>query len=306
MKLPVLKAVATTFEFTREHWLRLLQIVWAPLLAMFAASSWFQFHIATRIDELQSRAISYDEELAFRSEVFWLNAGLSILMGLLGVVIAAGLLRLVIRGERPSLPFNLRWGTDEWVMLGTGVASLLVSYLIITLGFFLTGLTVQALGLANLGLWLFVPFLAAFIWLSVRLTLALPAAIGREQIGIAPAWTASSGQFWRLLAYVLIWVLIGLLFQTAVFAIVMIDQFGLVWEGLSGRMGLFEINMRLQQLATPETLLGVLRATVFTLVSATSAIVWTVSLGIAWKLIYEPPLRSSTEGDGSASALMGF
>src|SRR5689334_25047908 len=35
VKLPVLKAVATTAAFTIENWLTLLNIVWAPYLVMF-------------------------------------------------------------------------------------------------------------------------------------------------------------------------------------------------------------------------------------------------------------------------------
>lgn len=307
VKLPVLTAVETTLAFAVANWLTLVRIVWAPLLAIFGLSSWFRFHVESRIADLKSRPISYVEELAFGTEVFWLNAGLLILFGALGTMIAAGVFRLVIRGEAPSLPFNIRWKNDEWALFGTSVGLWLGVYLFSVVCLYGTTILVSMLPLSVRGPWFLLPFACLLVWVMARLSLALPAAIGRERIGIDLAWQASSGQFWRLLAYHLIWILLGLLFQFVVTAVVLFDQFGLIFDGVIGRVSIWEVNFRLQSLSSPDTFIGSLRAIAFALMSILSATVWIVALGVAWRMIDDERSGSKVTGtEGSASDIMGF
>lgn len=305
MKLPVVKALATTFAFSIENWARLLKIVWLPFLLMFGVSYWFQLHVGGRTAELlaQGSALEYEAILAFNTEVFWLNLCASVGLGLLGLMVSAGILRLVIRGENPSLPFYLRWGGDEWALLGTSIALFAAMFLILFVGGIVITIIAAATGM---------PFLAIIalgvlmLWLGVRFYLAFPAAVAQEQLGLVPAWEASGPQFLQLLGYLLVLGLLGIAFQIAVMAVVTPHVLGLMIELYTGRLDQVSVNMRIQELTAPGTLEGVLRTFAMWVLSLFPTVVGTVALGVAWRMIDEDNNRPKPLAEGSASSVMGF
>src|SRR5262249_53848690 len=129
------------------------------------------------------------------------------------MIIFAGILKLVIRGERPRLPFYLGFGADEWRLLGTWLLLILIfigAYLLVGVVVALFGLL--AVNLPGVGLIVaIVGMLAAFaayFWLCLRFSLASPAAVGAQTIGVGPSWNTSKGNVWRLLAY---WLILGVI-----------------------------------------------------------------------------------------------
>lgn len=305
MKLLVFKALATTFAFSIENWARLLKIVWLPFLLMFGVSYWFQLHVSSRTAELLARGsdLEYDAILAFNTDVFWLNLCVTIGLGLLGLMVSAGILRLVIRGESPSLPFYLRWGGDEWALLGTSIALFAATFFILFVGGIVVGIIAAATGMPFLG---FIALGVLMLWLGVRFYLAFPAAVAKEQLGLVPAWEASGPQFWQLLGYLLLLGLLGIAFQIAVMAVVTPQEFGLLIELYSGRLDPVSVNMRIQELTAPGTIEGVLRTGVMWVLSLLPTVIGTVALGVAWRTIEEDNIRPKSGAEGSASSVMGF
>lgn len=305
MKLPVFKALATTFAFSLENWARLLKIVWLPFLLMFGVSYWFQLHVSGRTAELlaQGSALEYETVQAFNMEVFWLNACASIGLGLLGLMVSAGILRLVIRGESPSLPFNLRWGGDEWALLVTSIALFGAMFLIIFVGSIVIGILAAATGVPLLA---FIALAVLMLWLGVRFYLAFPAAVAQQQLGLVPAWEASGSQFWRLLGYLVLLGLLGIAFQIAVMAVVTPQQLGFLIELYTGRLDAISVNMRIAELTQPGTIEGVLRTGAMWVLSLVPTVIGTVALGVAWRMIDEDNGRPKPSAEDSASSVMGF
>ena len=213
------------------------------------------------------------------------------------LIIFAGILKLVIRGQKPSLPFYLGFGADEWRLLGTWLLMMLIfigAEILIVIASALIGFLAVNLGGVG-GVIAFVAILALFvalIWLCVRFSLATPATIGAETIGIGPSWNISKGNVWRLLGYWVIWGLILVVVEILVLLMVMPGYFQAMGdifasggdpaqlqratqEMTDAALGLYDFSSPLNVLRL--VLSGVIGALVFATVA--------VSGGVAWRLM---------------------
>lgn len=317
MKLPVFRAVGATFGFLIDNWLTILVIVWLPLLLTAGLTMAFGAYVATTSADLMSRAyeVSYAEAQGIASLVGWLNNALSVVSGLISLMLVAGILRFVIRDERPSMPFYLRWGSDEWNLLGTTVVLVVGAILIMFVtGMLLALITPQLIyipfAMVGVGLFLF----CFFAWLVIRVCLAFPAAVGFDQMGIVPAWEASSGRFWALLGYMLIWLVLAIVYQVAIMLLVIPDIAAIFADAVSRGAtpeAQYEMNLRIQEALNVGSAEGIARMILLWVLSFVPTVVGAVSLGIAWRLIDDQSHVKQADvfgsaSDQSASDIMGF
>jgi hypothetical protein len=138
-------------------------------------------------------------------------------------VLPGAVFRAVLRPQDRSFAY-IKFGADELRMLGL--------YLIIVLIFSVASglysvLTLFALWLSGPVEWLVggvatLGGLALVGWLFVRLTLAGPVAVADERLDIRGAWMLTRGEFWRLVATLLLSILFygGVLLLALVFSLV--------------------------------------------------------------------------------------
>jgi hypothetical protein len=301
LKLPVLKAVAATFAFVLQNWRTLLQIVWLPFLLMTALSIFTTLIYNSRVTEFLATGRNSPADVqAFMTETGLLTFALAVPSSLLGLMLTSGILRFVIRGDRPSAPFYLRWGRDEWSLLGTCAilfgAGLLVAF-------------AAAIAIAVVGVLLMaVPLLASFvplllfcgaIWLLMRVYFAFPASIAHRRLGVGIAWEASAGQVWRLLALLLILGAIVTVYQTILLIVLMPDILAIYSELFAGRIDVAQANLRMAA-AAPSVL--DIRNLALWLLSMIPTVVGTVALGVAWRLIDDDTVPEPVPEPVAASA----
>ena len=133
-------------------------------------------------------------------------AALAFASALVNALLFSGLMKLMIRDERPKLPFYFAAGADELRLLGSwgvmvlgtvglalGVwASLWLSRLLASLGPGPGGIIglVAGCGVIVVG-----------VWLAVRLSLVAPAVVAHRRLGIEPSWTVTEENAWRLIGF---------------------------------------------------------------------------------------------------------
>jgi hypothetical protein len=317
VKLPVFRSVGATFAFVIDNWLTLLVIVWVPFLLITALTIGFGAWVSAASSDLMTRSsvVSYAEAQGFSSLTLWLNNALGIVTGLITLMLTAGILRLVIREERPSMPFYLRWGSDEWNLLGTAVVLIVGGFLTLFVTGMVVGLIASQLLTVPFALFgLSILMFCFFVWLAVRVVLAFPAAIGFDQMGITPAWEASSGRFWSLLGYALVWLVLAVIFQIGVLLIVIPDIAAIFADAISRGTSIeaqYEVNLRLQQAMNPGSPEGIARTILLWALSFVPTVIGAVALGIAWRHVDDQSHVKQADvfgsaSDSSASDIMGF
>ncbi len=297
-KLPVFKAVGTTLAFVLEHWLDLLKIMWLPLvlvilLSAAVAPAYMQGVMAVG----QSGGSDPEQALAAMSATLPMALLLMLVSIAAYLIIFAGILKLVILGEKPSLPFYLGFGSDEWRLLGTWALQILIfigAELVLTIAVTVAGAVAVNIPGAGVVILLVLSFagLAAFIWLGLRLSLTTPAAIGAQTIGIGPSWNATKGNVWRLLGY---WLILGLLFLAITIALMLIIMPG-YFQGIADMIGsggnpdqlqrasreMTEAGLAIYDLSSPINIVRMVASNVVGMfVFATMA----VAGGVAWRLM---------------------
>ncbi len=307
MKLPIGRAVSATFAFVLQNWLEILRIVWAP----FAIFMTIWLIIGPRYMSLNTEMMLVDPEdteavMTIIGQILPLMGLLLLLSFVFYAVLIAGILKLVIRGERPSMPFYLGFGADEWRLLGTWVLLFLIALGIQILAMVAAGVfgAVAAFvpGVGPLlafagGLAIFI----AFIWGMLRLSLATPAAIGARRIGIGPSWAATKGNVWRLLGFWLVWVVLVLVLQIIAIAVVMPGYFGLMAASTSqdpetARNATIAIAEQANVFAQLSSPLGIVRVLFGLLVGAAMFTFMVAASGVAWRYI------NGEAGDGAQSS----
>jgi len=274
-RLPVIKAFLATWAFVAERWLDVLRIVWLPLL----------------LQTLLSRLINPSVPGAILLiTAIWL---------ITSALLAAGLLKLVMRGEKPVQPFYIAFGIDEMRLIGTWATLALLmiagTFCIIIVSAALS--IVPVIGGVLGGL---VP-LAAMIWLLARLSLSGPATIGNQRMGIAPAWQATRGvaaldvlafwSMWCLIGFVTGWLMINALLPdyfsslSAIFAAEQ-DQRPALAEAFEAKMaGWLDISR-------PD---GAARAVAFLVFNLVWSSLTTIAGGVAWRMMGEARPATSPE-----------
>jgi len=204
--VPVLQSVRAADAFRRLHWRRV-----AGVLAVLA--------VATTVSEAGSLA---------GITGLWAAD----FLGIVAVVAAyAALMRLAFVDEHPGDPefvpgpYGFQWGKPEWRLIGVGLLLLFLVVICLALAIFAGFVIAAAAGLSSmfdpemspeslmeaLGpggqaamSLLILTLLAVLIFLSTRLVLAAAATVARKQVVVFQTWPLTKGEFWRILAAVIL------------------------------------------------------------------------------------------------------
>ena len=148
------------------------------------------------------------EELAPLMRSYALMIGVLMPLSLLvSAVLAAAVSRAVLRPTESAFGY-LRLGADEMRVLGVTV----IIFFIMLASMLVFGTVIGAAASFAQGtpaLWLVVVALClfaacAYIWLAVRLSLAVPATVATRRIDVGGAFRMSKGRFWPLLGMALL------------------------------------------------------------------------------------------------------
>lgn len=219
MTLPVFKAFFATLGYLGAHFFTIVRILWLPMLLVMGVN-WL--YMSATID-LQSELMAFGDEgvdpsaaPSFPVEAvgaIFLSVGLLYLaMAILYPMMFAGVLRHLVRGEAPKLPFYVRFGGDEFRILLAFIMVIALTSIVGLVGMlalFIIGFIAAVLSEAVGGILMVVLFLAFFvavIWFMLRLSIAFGAVVGERSVGIAESWRLTKGNAWRLFFFwLLVW-----------------------------------------------------------------------------------------------------
>ncbi len=233
MKLPVFSAFGASISYTIAHFPTLLRITWLPALLLMAAYAYFM----PAMMEMQMNMAAVDGDGADQAAMFAAMAESMKASGYIYLASAifypmliAGVLRHVVRGDAPRLPFYLWFGGDEFRVLISYILLVVMGSLIGIVGFLavmvagiVAAVVSQAVGGVIIGL-LSVAFMIAIIWFMLRMSVVFPASVGERTIGIARSWSLTKGNAWSLFFYWVLW-LIVLGFIGGIYAIFAVSDF---------------------------------------------------------------------------------
>ncbi len=318
MKFPVFKAIATTFAFAAQYWLDLLRIIWAPV-ALFAVASVIYSSAFQRYLLQVASSPPYQQQglpPAFFDLLPYMAASL-LISTLFGVMTTAGIHKLVLRGEKPALPFYLNLGMDEWRLFLTGLVFVCIFLLVQVTMIVLVGLVSAVSAISPMvgsaaGFILVIVTMFFLIRLLLRLSLVTAACVDTRRIGVKPSFTATRGNELPLLGYWLLWIVMGFALQIAATAILVPEAFGAYQAMLNP--GSVESQQLMQEamaasarnfdLTTP---LGVARIAVSWLFAAIQIVFGLLAASIAWRMVNEGKQTAKLSvPEGSASSVMGF
>jgi hypothetical protein len=241
MKLPVLKAVGAGLAYLTTHFGAVLKALWLPTLLMVAVFAYVMPPYSQAMIEISSLESSGDPQALFAAmgpALKWMGL-LYLAMAILYPMMIAGVLRHIVRGESPKLPFYFQFLGDEVRILFTFILltiMLMIIYLVGVLG--VAALTAAlALLLKEIGAMIagvvILAVLIAAIWFLLRMSMALPAAVGARRIGLAVSWSITKGNSWRLFFYWLIWGIIMAAIGCVYVLVAMPDYFSIMGEFLA-------------------------------------------------------------------------
>ncbi len=293
MKLPVLKAVKATIGFAGAFWRDLLIISWAPALLCIAAS------LALQLLPLPSLGNS----LLLGMGGTWVRLSFSLpdlFLLLLALVIScapyalliAGILRLIIRGERPKSPICIQFGKLELFAFLTALL-LVACNLLFNLASNITSAVLAFLSdsIPRVGVPLAFGAGAGAVWIMVRihlrLSMALPAAVAIGGIGMLPSIHATRENEMHLLGFWLLWAAGDfVLFRSLAIPYVLNGALGhevtpnpvpAMISGLSDYAWML----------AGDVFVGVTRIVTGTLINVVRIALVAVASGIAWRMIHE-------------------
>jgi hypothetical protein len=213
MKIPVGKTLEAAFSFGLKNFLSVLGVVWFPVLAMIVLIGGAAFLAIVSMhgsfpDPKIDPAGFMHTLLHFSALFSWVWAVFLIAASMIQV----GLLRKAL-GLHPGPVFiYFSLGSEVWRMVGA-MLLLFVIMMGLAIGFVLAGLAAYGIahvamgepgsywitGLAAVVLW------CGYIYAIVRISYFVPAVVVAENhIGIGRAWSLAGGNFWRIIAIVLV------------------------------------------------------------------------------------------------------
>lgn len=237
MKLPVLKAFFAGFALFFGKPGELLKALWLPALLLLAILSVIMPHYLAATLQFSSAELKPDPEnvIAAMAPLFKYLSFLYLTMAIFYPMMSAGNLKYIIRGDALRLPFYLRYGIDEIRILITAVLLMVMATLAYLTGRLALlvpaaiGALGGAVGAGLLTMAAAAAFSVAMIWFLLRMSVALPAAIGARKIGLAESWRLTRGNAGRLSVYWLLWL--------AVFVVVATVFFGLAVPQFQSALG---------------------------------------------------------------------
>lgn len=301
MKLPVFKAVAMTFAFVAANAVDLIKIVWLPIVAVIAVmAGLLPAYMRSMMDA--STASPSDPQSAMAA--FAAMAPMFLLMFIMSIafylVVFTGILKLVIHGEKPRLPFYIGFGADELRLLGTWMLMLVIfigAYLGMAIVIGASSFAAMSSPMVGgiLVLVMTVVSLVAFCWLMLRMSLATPATIGQRTIGLGPSWNVAKGNVWRLFGYWLIWILLLMIIEVVMVIVLMPGYFAAMGD-MSAAMGsgsVEQVEAASRQMNEAALSMydgsaaGIAGLVVAGAVGTLLIVFFAVSGGVAWRLMTE-------------------
>lgn len=233
MKLPVFKAFFAGLALVFGKAGELFKALWLPALLMMGAMAFIMpRYLGAAVDMTAMDPETTDPAAVFAAmgPMFKYMGLLYLAMAILYPMMAAGNLKYIIRGQELGLPLYLRFGLDEFRILITFILLLLMVMIVYVVG----ALSLIALSAISAmvtpkiaGVVIAVALLAltiTLVWFLLRMSLALPAAIGARKIGVAESWRLTKGNAWRLFFYWCFWFIV-LLVVAAVYLAVSFSEF---------------------------------------------------------------------------------
>ena len=232
MKLPVFKAFFAGLALFFGKAGELFKALWLPALLMMAALAFIMPRYLGVMVDMTAMDSETDPAAVFAAMGPMLKyIGLLYLtMAIVYPIMIAGNLKYIIRGQELRLPFYLQFGLDELRILITFILLGLMFAIVYVVGALclIVLSTISAMVTPQIaGVVIAVAALAlaiTLVWFLLRLSLALPAAVGARKIGIAESWRLTEGNAWRLFFYWFFW-LIVLLVVAAVYLAVSFSEF---------------------------------------------------------------------------------
>jgi hypothetical protein len=207
MKLPVFKTIGATFAFIAGNLLDILKIAWLPAVLTCVVYLLIMPPYMASVGAMPAPKPGdvFGPLLATLPYTLALIAAST----LVNLPLLSGLMKLIVRGERPKL-VPIAFGADErnllgsWGLIFAGVLGLIAVFG----GALLLTRLLASLGPGPgsiIGLVAAVVVVGVGVWLGVRVSLASPAAIALKRIGVQPSWDATEENAWRLIGFWLIW-----------------------------------------------------------------------------------------------------
>lgn len=211
-RLPVFRAYLATLAFAAENWLDVLRIIAVPVLVATGVTYLLTPQLLRAFMAFPAPGQDADPGAALSALQTVIGVALALCaVGLVtGAMSTAGLLKLLLRGERPRLPVYLAFGREELLILGGQILFVLIMLGVSVAGAILGAILSVAIGAlpgagALTGIAVRVAQLCVMAWIALRLALSNPAAVALGRIGLRPSWTTTSGRVWRLLGYAVLW-----------------------------------------------------------------------------------------------------
>ncbi len=206
-------------------------------------------------------------------------------------VLVAAVYRAVLRPEQPGLAY-LRLGGDELRMIGVMIALFFILAVPYYIAVALVGAASRAIGngqpsplVSILGT---LVVLCVYIWIRVRMSLALAITVGERKMRVFESWRLTKGRFWPLLGMYLLVVV----FAIAAFIVMYILILILALLGFGG----------MAQLAhpTPESLAAA--APLAIVAGLVAAVIYLVGLTLILTLSYAAQARAYRDLSGGGAA----
>ncbi|WDI30351.1 hypothetical protein PUV54_10310 [Hyphococcus flavus] len=228
MRFPVFKALGASFAYLGAHFLTFLKLVWLPAALLTGVMAYAMPQMMDA--QMQMLAI---EESGDPNEIFSVlgpiakTSGLIFLASLvLYPMLIAGVLKHIIRGDAPRMPFYLSFGGDELRLLLAyillivivsivAIAAMLGMTVLIAVLSVAAGAVPGEIAGAAFGL-LMLAIIVAAIWFALRMSLIFPAAVGARSIGIGETWEATKDATIGLFFYWLVWMIFLAVLSTPV------------------------------------------------------------------------------------------
>ncbi len=300
MNFPVFKAFSAGLAYIVAHFFTIIKILWLPILLLMAVQTYLMPSMTEA--EIQFGAVEAGGDPA---AMFAAMGPMMRTMGLLYLAMAifypmmiAGLLRHVIRGEAPRLPFYLWFGADELRIVAAFLLLIIMTIILYIAG----GLLVMVVGLilslvagAMGGILMGIGMLAlvgVLIWFFVRMSIIYAATVGERKVGIAESWNITEGHFWGLFFYWILWVFLMIVVGLVFLALVSPRYLPLIMEmmsSMSDPTAMEQVNARMLEmqgdmwdLSKPGAWVSLILTYLFTLIYIA---LWVVPAGIAYRYL---------------------
>jgi hypothetical protein len=203
MKLPVFRAIGATFAFIARNLLDILKIAWLPAVLICLAYVLIMPPYMAQVGAMPAPKPGdvFGPLMATLPYTLALVAAST----LINLPLFSGLMKLILRGERPRF-LPLSFGADEvkllasWGLIFAGFVALVAAFA----GALLLTRLLASLGPGPgsiIGLIAAVVLIGVGVWLAARVSLVSPAAIALRKLGVQPAWDATEENAWRLIGF---------------------------------------------------------------------------------------------------------